>query len=375
MQAVVFEDFSEGAVRDVPRPEPGPDDVLLAVNQVQLSVTECWVYNGIESAYFDVVKERLAEGDGRLFGHEFAATVVETGQNVSRFEVGERVYAPGRITCGDCPYCEAGYSPYCQTPKTIGFHTPGALAEYLATPTEPLAKLPDEVTDAEGAAMQPFTTSMLSVHDADISAGDVVAVVGAGVMGYQSGQVAQLHGADRVYAIDISESRLELAASKGMIPIDATTGDPVEAIVDRTGGIGADVVIEAVGGEQEHATEGDSPLAQAFRMVRKGGKIVQVGIMSGEMRMTPFAFRAKNVRWINPTGLPTGPTDVSVFGFGPNESPGEHAAGLVASGRASIEENVTHELSGLGAFEDAIEITLNKDDYGANGPAQIVVDN
>lgn len=368
MDAVVTTEYGASHVEDVPVPEPDEDEVLLEVNRVQLSVTECWIWQGdLEPS--DELDEKIRTGDGRVFGHEFSATVVEAGANVTDFDVGDRVYAPGKMTCGSCAYCERGYQLLCENSLTIGFKgTTGALAEYFTVPTEPLRALPDDVSNAEGAAMQPLADSLQTVYDADVTAGDVIVVIGAGVMGQQCGQVASHLGADRVYAVDIAEEKLDVAEDAGLIPIHGLKSDPVAEIRDRTGEIGADIVFTAVGGEQTSMTDGSDPRAQAFRMVRNGGTIVPRGILTNdEIGFDSKAMRLKAVDIV----YPRSPSGVS--STGPNGDLGTLAPQLVASGRVSIEPFVDYELTGLDSFEHAVEITTNKGEYGALGPAQIVV--
>jgi threonine dehydrogenase-like Zn-dependent dehydrogenase len=365
MQAVRCDDFGESTVVDVPRPEPGDDEVLIEVARVQLSVTECQIYRGHEIGGHAAVKEAMDSGDGLVFGHEFCGTVVESGPSVDGLSVGDRVYAPAKIACDSCAYCEAGYRQLCADKETIGMGRPGALAEYVALPAEPLAPLPDAVSDAEGAAMQPLASALMCVEDAGISTGDEVAVVGCGVMGYQCGQLALEEGASRVVAVDVDPAKLDHAADRGMEPVDARETDPVAAVESATGGVGADVVFEAVGGEQRHATAGDEPLAQSFSMVRPGGTVGQVGIVVDELTLDPRTLRKKSVTWVNPR--------FGAWQLGPNAHTGTLAPRLVADGRVTIEEFLTHELDGLGSFEEAVEVTADKPAHGALGPAQILV--
>lgn len=365
MDAVICTDFNESEVRSVPRPTPGEAEVLVSVERVQLSVTECNLYRGADIIHIEETRDRLAAGDGRLFGHEFSGEIVETGAAVDRFEPGDRVYAPGKISCGECPYCRVGHNYLCANGKSIGYDRPGALAEYFTVPPEPLSRLPDDVTPAEGAAMQPMHNSMTAVIDAGIRTGEVVAVIGTGVMGYQCAQFALLAGAGEVLAIDVVPEKLDNARRKGMTPVDAREADPVEVVLEVTDEIGADVVFEAVGGGHDHGTRGGDPLAQAFQMVRPGGRIVQIGHIAGDVPVTPRAMRSGSVDWINPTTWP--------YELGPNADTGTVVAEMVCDGRVSIDEYVTHELDGLGAFERALEITIDKPAYGALGPAQIVV--
>jgi threonine dehydrogenase-like Zn-dependent dehydrogenase len=365
MRAVVCHDFDDARVEEVGRPEPDDDELLLKTRRVQLSVTECNLYRGKRIAHYDQVAPRIEEGDELLFGHEFCADVVEVGPGVERFSIGDRVYAPGKIPCGECAFCRAGQELGCQDRTYIGYERPGATAEYFTSPAAPLAALPDDVSDAEGAAMQPLASSVVAAHDAGIATGDVVAVVGSGVMGSQLAQLAHERGADAVYAIDVDETKLGIAADNGLEPIDATQVDPVDAVRERTDGVGADVVVEAVGGEQSDMTGGEDPLAQMLAMVRTGGTMLQIGHVIGDVTVEPRALRSKDVDWVFPR---SGATYLT-----PNTRSGEYTARLVADGRVSIEPYTTHEFVGLERFDEMVDVTLNKPEHGALGAAQLVL--
>lgn len=365
MDAIVCHDFGQSSVEDVPEPTAGPDELLIEVQRVQLSVTECNLYRGNEIAHYETVRDRLAEGDARLFGHEFCGIVRGLGADVQGFSEGDRVYAPGKIPCHECRQCQTGFELYCPNKTYIGYDTPGALAEYAALPAEALCTVPDGVSEAEAAALQPLASAFLCVEEADIAAGDVVAVFGTGVMGYQCAQLALLSGAERVITLDVDEEKLAIARDRGLIALDVTATDPVEEINALTNGFGVDVAFEAVGGDQSNAAEGSDPIAQAFDVVRPGGSVVQVGYVIGEVSLTPRQLRSKSIDWINPV---TGVTALT-----PNTTTGEYVASLVADGRVSIDEYVTHERSGLGAFEEAVEMTLRKEQYDSLGPVQMIL--
>ncbi|WP_435095140.1 zinc-dependent alcohol dehydrogenase [Halorubrum sp. N11] len=368
MDAVVIDEFDSFDVVDTPRPEPASGEVLIEVSRVQLSVTECLLYRGESVAHYDAVKRRIQDEDpgARLFGHEFCGVVAECGSDVDDYQIGDRVYAPGKIHCGDCSYCRSGYENYCPDTEAIGYDRPGALAEYVRLPVEPLERVPEGVSDTEGAALQPLASSVLCVVDAEVGPGDDVLVVGTGVMGFQCALLAKRFGARAVYATDIRDRPLELVATNGVVPIDATEADPVTAVREATGGIGVDVAIEAVGGDQSHATVGDDPLAQAFRAARRGGTVLQVGHISGDVETTPRSARSKAVRWENPRK--------GVADLGPGVDTGTLAGELVASGAVPIGEYVTHEFGGLDSFETVVDVTLEKGAHDALGPAQIVLD-
>lgn len=365
MKAVVCTDFGEWSIENVPRPEPTDNEALLAIKRVQLSVTECQQFHGKAVSGRDSVHDRMRNGDGRVFGHEFVGEVIETGTEVERLEIGDRVYAPAKIACGSCSYCEAGYQNLCENLTTIGNGCPGALSEYLTVPANVLRTLSEGVSDAEGAALQPLASAILCAHDGQIQTGDSVAIVGAGVMGSHVGQLALIDNASEVYAIDVVPEKLEFAAERGMWPVNATEVEPISTIRNGTNGVGVDVVVSAVGGDQSHMMAGDDPIAQAFEMVRKGGTILQVGVLQGDLTVKPGTMRSKEVSWINPRH--------GAWSFGPNSDTGDLAVDFVADERVDIGAYITHEVEGLDAFEKAVEITSNKSEHGALGPAQIVL--
>lgn len=365
MQAVVCRGFDESTVEEVSEPEPERDEVLVSVDRVQLSVTECQLFRGMSVADIEAVHRRMTEGNGRVFGHEFCGVVEEVGRAVTSLSVGDRVYAPAKTSCGECVYCQTDHTQLCKDKTTIGIGIPGALAEYVCLSEEPLRPLSDSVSNAEGAAMQPLASALLCVHDAEIATGDVVSIVGCGVMGFQSAQLAHIQGASEVLVVDVDPKKLEIANNYGMETVDAGTEDPADRINEITDGAGADVVVEAVGGRQDHVTKGDSPIAQAISMVRSGGTLLQVGLLIDEMNIQPHALRSKSIRWVNPR--------FGVVFTGPNTDTGMLAPKLVSANKVSLEEFIGPRLGGLESFEQAVEMTLNKEDHGILGPPQIEI--
>ena len=365
MKAVLTKQFNQSSISELPKPKISTDEVLVNVSRVQLSVTECLLFRGEPIAHHDTIKNRIANGDYSLFGHEFTGEVVAVGEDVSTVSVGTRVYVPGKPPCRSCEYCRSGYSHFCTNKQSLGFDRPGALAEYISLPADAVQELPQRITDAAGAAMQPLASSVLCTLDADISPGDIVAVVGTGVVGFQCAQLAANFGAQEVLCIDVRKKPLEIARDEGLTTIDAKTTDVSEAVAQITNSIGADVVFEAAGGTQTNATEGNDPLALAYQIVRTGGTIVQVGHIVGDVSMTPRKFRSKSIKWVNPRK--------GVVSVGPNATTGTIATQMVADGDVTIDRYITHELDGLHSFEKAVDITLNKSEYGALGPAQLIL--
>jgi threonine dehydrogenase-like Zn-dependent dehydrogenase len=187
-------------------------------------------------------------------------------------------------------------------------------------------------------------------------------------MGHQCAQLARYSGAKRVIAIDIDKQKINIAAKQGFDAVDASDRDPVKYVRKVTNGIGADVVFEAVGGEQQSVTDGDDPLAQAYQMTRIGGRLIPVSHMTSSATLDISATRTKSIRLIFPQDR------VGIKDIGPNTDTGNWAVSMVESDAVPIEEFITHELSGLDSFRQAIEITSNPNKHGALGPAQMIID-
>lgn len=367
MKAIVCHGHNNAAIEEIPKPEITPTDVLVEIDRVQMAVTECWVYQGKLKQKFSDILDRMEDGGWQLFGHEFVGTVLETGSSVETLQKGDRVYAPGKLPCGDCIYCRSDKQEYCEHTQTIGFDIPGTLAEYASLPEPILGKVPSSISDAEAAALQPAVAALTCVYDAEITAGDNVVIIGAGSMGYFCGQCALQLGAENVIISDIDSKKVQIAEDKGIVGVDARTDDLDEVVKRETSGLGADVAFEAVGGDQTHITDGRDPIAQLYRTVRKGGTIVQVGLLNETLKVDPQKMRGNCIDWIHPTDV-LGDRPV---GF--NSTIGELIVEMVDQNRISVGDHVSHELRGLDSFEEAVDITLNRHEHDALGPAQIVL--
>jgi len=291
-------------------------------------------------AHSDQVRRRLEDGPARLFGHEFCGTIVETGEDVADFEVGDRIYAPGKTPCEECAYCTSGYENYCPNKTQIGYDTPGALSEYFVLPEGPLCKLPDEVSDAGGRGDAALRKHGPVRRDRGIHAWqrnrrrrhrrrDGLSVRPA----------AKLFGGDRVYAIDIDQENWTSPRSADSSRLTRWRRTPPRSFARTRVESAPTTPSEAAGRQeqQEHGTEGNDPLAQAMNIVRRGGTVVQIGHIIGDIEMTPRG-EIQEGR--------LGPADLGVTSFSPNMDSARYAAKLVATGQTSIDDYITHELRG-----------------------------
>lgn len=210
---------------------------------------------------------------GTILGHEGVGVIEELGPQVRDFAVGDRVVIPSTIGCGWCVYCRAGYYAQCDVANPNGRDAGSAFyggpaqtgpfdglqAEYARIPFAHtnLVPVPPQVTDEQALMVSDiFPTGWFGARLAEVGPGDVVCVLGAGPVGQLAALSARIQGAGRVLIVDGNADRLETARLQNAETIDFNAEDPVEAVKELTGGIGADRVIEAVGVDAERPAGG-----------------------------------------------------------------------------------------------------------------------
>lgn len=205
---------------------------------------------------------------GIIIGHEGVGIVEQIGPGVQELQPGDRVVIANRLTCGRCEYCRRGLDNQCTNYQTIGTTIDGAFAPYLRAPARALFKIDPAVPRDDAALFEPLACVVGSVKRAPIQPGDSVAIIGAGPMGMLFGLVYRAMGAGRIIMIDVAPYRLEFAQEIGMdAALNAAEVD-VPAEVKRLTGLGADVVVDAVGNQ----------LGQAVKLARRGGQVVLFGL-------------------------------------------------------------------------------------------------
>jgi len=215
-------------------------------------------------------------------GHEVAGVVEKTGADVKGFTIGDRVCVHYLATCGRCAFCQAGLEQFCETAQMIGKHRDGGYAEFIAVPERSVFRLPDEIPFEQGAILMcSSATSLHALHKARLRPGETVAIFGAGGLGISAVQLAQVLGAARVFAIDINPRKLELAERFGAISVNASTGDPVEKILELTVGRGVDVALELVGLPVT--------MRQAVQSLAILGRAALVGLTQKTLQVAPYS--------------------------------------------------------------------------------------
>jgi len=264
---------SHGAMEliDRPRPEPAADEALIEVDYAGLCGSDAGIYE-FESAF-----ERMALPT--VIGHEYAGHVVEVGDAVTKFEVGDRVVERPIRGCGDCYQCEIGAENVCQNAVITGVDHDGAYQQYLTVPERALHPVPDGVEQKHAATVEPTSIGARAViENSRVSAGDRVLVEGPGPIGLLTAQIADAQGGAVVVSGVGTDAayRLPLAEELGFETVNVETDDFTEHRDEFTDGLGYDVVFDTTG----HP----SGLLSAVDAVRKGGQIVLVG-QTGETTM------------------------------------------------------------------------------------------
>jgi threonine dehydrogenase-like Zn-dependent dehydrogenase len=361
MKAWRFYGFNDMRLDHVPEPVCPPRHVIAEVLCVQPSVTEAQLAFGIRTLAFEKIKRRLeTEAPVQLFGHEFCVRIVETGEGVSRFRVGDRVAARAKLPCEKCPLCLGGRNHLCRKGPIIGFQLPGCFAEYAVLPEIALVKVADNISDSEAACLQSLSDSVAAVETAQIGIGDTVAIFGQGSMGLECLQIARNSGAGMLITVDVRDESCRMSRELGAdCALKATECDPVALIREMTGGNGADIVFECAGGSPKQGLAGSQTLLQAIDAVRSGGKIIGVSWFGHPLEIDIDTLRERSLRYLFP--------DISTLEHL------EHTVRLVSSGRVRLKPTITHVLDGIESVPRAFEITANKGKFQAINPAQVMM--
>src|SRR5437764_2029560 len=216
-------------LHEIPRPQPGDDDVLVRVKAAGVCHSDAHYRAGVSRAHPLPV----------TLGHEVAGVVEATGANVKQLPIGQRVCLHYMVTCGSCVWCAKGNEQFCETGAMLGKSLDGGYAEFITIPEGSVFELPDEIPFEHGAIMMcSSATSLHALNKARLKPGESVAIFGIGGLGISAIQLARALGAREVFAIDIQPRKLDLAKSFGAMPIDVHAGDPVQQIRDQTNGRG-----------------------------------------------------------------------------------------------------------------------------------------
>jgi alcohol dehydrogenase len=339
MRAMVYHGPGKRAWEEVPDPELTDEgDAIVRVDTTTICGTDLRILKG------DVPEVR----QGRILGHEAVGIVGEVGENVHTLCPGDRVLVSCVSACGTCRYCKENRYGQCLSGGgwVLGHTIDGTQAEYVRVPfaDTSLYKAPSGTPDAELLMLSDIlpTSYEVGVLNGNVRPGDVVAVVGAGPIGLSAMTGAQLFSASHIVAIDLADSRLDAAKDFGAdVLVNSTREDPLQVIKELTGGLGADVTIEAAGLP--------ASFELAVALVRSGGHVANIGV-HGE----PATLHLER-DWIRDLTITTGLADTYSI---------PTLLELVKTRQIDARKFITHHF-GMDSFDEAYEVFGNAGQTGA----------
>lgn len=353
MKAIVYHGPFSISLENVAEPRlEEPSDAIVRITSTNICGSDLHMYEG-----------RTSAEPGLVLGHENMGIVEEVGPGVQRVKVGDRVSVPFNIACGTCRNCEAGWTSFClRTNPTEGMDGaaygyanmgpyPGGQAEKLRVPFADFNLLelpPGEEHELDFTMLSDiFPTGWHGCELAGVTAGDRVAVFGAGPVGLLAAHSAFIKGASEVFVVDKEKDRLALAGRTGATPVDIAEVSPVEYIMEATKGMGVDRGVEAVGYQAHDHTGQEHPelvLDNLVKVVRSTGGIGVVGVY---MPDDPGAANelAKQGRIAFDFGTLFSKGQSVATGQAPVKRYNRGLRDLIISGKANPSFLVSHELS------------------------------
>ncbi|HUU28831.1 MAG TPA: zinc-dependent alcohol dehydrogenase family protein [archaeon] len=270
MRAFVVKKPFQARVEEVRFPEPGPDEVTIQVERVGVCGTDFHIFKGEYIGRYPLIP-----------GHEFSGTIERLGDRVTGFKPGDRVTVDPSLFCGRCRFCLTGRTNQCESFGAVGVTVPGALAEYVAVPVEKVFRLPDSLSFAEGAFVEPVACVVFGMRRLQLEFGGRVLVFGAGSIGQLLTQAIAHAGASELVVVDLEESKLALAEKFGATKT-VLSKDAGRELGQAFYPYGFDVVVDATGVPEV--------IQQAFKYLGPAGKYLQFGVApkEAEIRISPF---------------------------------------------------------------------------------------
>lgn len=333
MKAAVLQAPNQLRLTDIATPEAGPGELILRVRAATVCGTDLRILTG---------RKTKGVRFPSVIGHEFAGDVVQAGAGVTQFKVGDRVCMDPVIPCRACAYCQSGRENVCVNRQAMGYEFDGAFAEYIRIPAIALQagnvfRMPEGMSFEAAALAEPLACCINGQRNAGVRLGDSVVILGAGPIGLMHAALARAAGARQVIVSEPNAARRQAAADRGVDHVcDPTTTKLEEFVKARTDGLGADVVILAIGVPQ---------LAnEALTLVRRGGRVnLFAGFSAGD----------------------TSTIDVNLIHYGEILVSGasalarrdyELALNMLASGQIDAGQLITHRYAvaeSLAAFDEA----------------------
>jgi L-iditol 2-dehydrogenase len=335
MKAAVFNGPGRLSLEERPRPEIGPDEILVRVQAASICGTDLKIYRG---GHF-----RVGEGDTRVLGHELAGDIVEVGANVAWWKVGQRVSVVPNIGCGHCDMCRRGLNNMCPDYDAFGINIDGGFEEYMVvTPAAiyggNLFEMPAALDWEAAALIEPLSCCFNAWKDLKVTPGDRVLVLGTGPIAGFFLMLARAYGARQVIVVGRRAARLaEIAGLGATDTVDSSEVDVVEEVMRLTGGRGVDVAVTAAPAPELQV--------QAMATLARYGRI---NFFSGLNKGTLVEIDTNKVHYWGLTLL--GSTGSSIEDYA-------RSLKLVESGQIDVKTVITHRFGmdqAVAAFDHAL---------------------
>lgn len=323
MDAVVFTEIGKYEITKRTKPVIEQDDQVLAkILAASICGTDVQILGNPPG---------VAANPGIILGHECVAEIVETGSRVTAFQPGDHVILDNNLPCGICPSCQDGNSNLCTRISSMGVHIDGVFAQYAVFPESAAVKLSGNVPVDDAIFAEPLNCVMGAVKKLNVMPGDTVLVLGGGPIGLYFTTLMKTCGAGKVLVSEVSSFRSEHAVKNGADRvINPRKEELLQVVLDETKGIGADIVIDAVG----------VLLPDALKTVKNGGSVLLFGMNAQEKQMI-------SQNDITARGI-------TIYGNFIGLNTLRNVANLLESGRVDFKSMITHRLP-LARFGEGLE--------------------
>ena len=317
------------AVTDLPTPHAGPGELVLRNQVCGVCGTDVHIYHG-EPGSADV-------NPPVVLGHEYSGEVVEVGEGVTGFAVGDHVTVDPNIYCGHCAYCQNGKKQLCPSMEAIGVTRDGGFAQYSLIPASQAFKLEPTVPWEAAAMAEPLACCLHGIDLAGIQVGDKVCVVGGGAIGLLMVQLAKLSGASQIVLSEPNEKRRQVGLQLGAnAALDPTRPDAQEAFAQVLDG-GANVAIECVGNV--------SAVKSAFQFAGKGATVLLFSVPKVDATFDLPLFDVYK-------------KELTIKGSFVNPDTHARAVALINSGKVDFDPIITHRFT-LDQLPEAIAMQMS----------------
>lgn len=346
MKAVVCYGPGDYRFETMPVPEVNKNEVLINVLACGICAGDIKAYKGASVLWGEPGGESWIKAPV-IAGHEFVGKVVKLGPEAAEkygLQIGDKVVSEQIIPCGNCSYCQSGNYWMCDNTIIYGFQgnvAEGGMAEYAKFPSKALIyKVPENISDEAGAMIEPLACATHAVIRAKIELGEIVVISGAGALGLSMVQVVKMKNPGLLVVADLKEERLTIARELGAdATINPSIVNPVDALLEITGGKYCDVYIEATGFPKS--------VIQGLELIKKLGKFVEFGLFAEDT----------TANW----SIIGDRKEIDIYGSHLSPYTYPLAIDFLASGKVVVDKIVTHSFP-LSEFKKAFDVTGNTKD-------------